>query len=88
MAPLSSVVRWEVVGGVASVIGALVAVLALVLLSLQFADVRRIRRQRAEPPFCKFCGISSHAPAEETRQKCPRNPTGMGHVYDMHVGSD
>jgi hypothetical protein len=80
MMPLASV-RWDMVGGVAGVVGAIGVVAALVLLVLQYADVRRIRRQRAEPPFCVHCGISAHAPAEETRQRCPRNPTGTGHLY-------
>lgn len=42
----------------------------------------KVRHDANEPPFCTLCGISSHAPKEQTRQACPRNTDGRGHNWD------
>lgn len=68
------VVLWTAVG---SVVG-------IVTLALVATDqLRRFneRRQANKPPFCVLCGISAHAPKEQTRLACPRNPDGLGHTF-------
>lgn len=65
---------WTAVGTIAGVI---------TLLLVATDQLRRFkeRRNANKPPFCVMCGISAHAPKEQRRLACPRNPDGLGHKY-------
>lgn len=62
-------------------IGASAAFITLLLVAWDQSRRYMERRNANKPPFCVFCGISAHAPKEQTRLACPRNPDGVGHRY-------
>jgi len=48
----------------------------------------KLWRDRQKPPFCDWCGLSSHAPQSEMSRPCPRNPEGkMGHHFKITIGA-
>lgn len=61
--------------------GAAAAFITLVLVASDQLRRWNERRNAKKPPFCVLCGISAHAPEEQRRLACPRNPDGLGHKF-------
>lgn len=49
-----------------------------------FARQIRLERYVKRGVRCTLCGVSDRDPG--ARERCPRNPNGMGHVYAKFLG--